>query len=187
MAIPTTRSGDFGQGPDRPGPAVIVQAGPCPVPQDQRPLREYQQLLESWFFVWPAGPDGWPLLRALGLSFLLLLPLALVVATGSVPLRHDIPRLVVAAATASVSLPLLLLLRQWMGWTYVQKRLLADQVYYEESGWYDGQVWPKPLPWLQQDQLVARHQIGPVLSRLRLSLTVAGLLLVAGTGLCQAL
>jgi hypothetical protein len=104
-----------------------------------------------------------------------------------VPLRHDIPRLVVAAATASVALPLLLLLRQWMGWTYVQKRLLADQVDYEESGWYDGQVWPKPLPWLQQDQLVARHQIGPVLSRLRLGLTVAGLLLVAGTGLCQAL
>jgi len=79
------------------------------------------------------------------------------------------------------------LLRQWMGWTYVQKRLLADQVDYEESGWYDGQVWPKPLPWLQQDQLVARHQIGPVLARLRLGLTVAGLLLVAGTGLCQAL
>ena len=186
MANPTRR-GDFGQGQERPGPALIPPAGPCPVPPDQRPLQEYQQLLDSWFFVWPSGPDGWSLLRALGLSWLLLLPLALVVANGSVPLRHDVPRLVVAAATASVALPLLLLLRQWMGWTYVQKRLLADQVDYEESGWYDGQVWPKPLPWLQQDQLVARHQIAPVLSRLRLGLTVAGLLLVAGTGLCQAL
>lgn len=180
-------SGDFGPAKEPSGPAVIVQAGPCPVPQEQRPLREYQQLLESWFFVWPAGPNGWPLLRALAFSWLLLLPLALVVASGSVTLRHDLPRLAMAAATASVALPLLLLSRQWMGWTYVQKRLLADQVDYEESGWYDGQVWPKPIPWLQQDQLVARHQIAPVLSRLRLGLTVAGLLLVAGTGLCQAL
>ena len=69
-----SRSGDFGPGQQRPGPGLIVQAGPCPVPQEQRPLREYQQLLESWFFVWPAGPDGWSLLRALGLSWLLLLP-----------------------------------------------------------------------------------------------------------------
>ncbi|MFO0138717.1 MAG: CGLD27 family protein [Cyanobacteriota bacterium] len=186
MAIPT-RSGDFGPGQERSGPALIVQAGPCPVPQDQRPLREYQQLLESWFFVWPSGPDGWPLLRALALSFLLLLPLALLVATGSVPLRHDIPRLVVAAATASVSLPLLLLLRQWMGWTYVQKRLLADQVYYEESGWYDGQVWEKPLAWRQQDLLVATHQVRPLLARLRQGIGLAAGLILLGAGLCQAL
>jgi hypothetical protein len=186
MANATSR-GDSEADREGRGPALINQTGPCPVPPDQRPLQEYQQLLDSWFFVWPAGSDGWPLLRALGVSWLMVLPVALLVASGSVPLRHDLPQLVLAGATASLVLPLLLLLRQWMGWTYVQKRLLADRVDYEESGWYDGQVWPKPIAWLQQDQLVARHQIAPVLSRLRLGLTVSGLLLVAGTGLCQAL
>ena len=48
---------------------------PCPVPPEQRPLREYEQLLESWFFVWPAHTlPG--LLRPLATSWLLLLPFA---------------------------------------------------------------------------------------------------------------
>ena len=27
----------------------------CPVPPEQRPLEEFQQLSESWFFSWPTG------------------------------------------------------------------------------------------------------------------------------------
>jgi hypothetical protein len=163
-----------------------VSEQPCPVPEAQQPLSLYRELVESWFFSWPHRGDA-SLGRFLLASWLGVLPISLLVASGSVPLRHDLPRLAAAAAVAALVVPLLLLVRQWLGWTTVLRRLLAERVEYEDSGWYDGQVWPKPLPWLQQDQLVARHQIGPVLSRLRLGLTVAGLLLVAGTGLCQAL
>jgi hypothetical protein len=60
-------------------------------------------------------------------------------------------------------------------------------VHYEESGWYDGQVWEKPIAWRQQDLLVARHQVEPVLRRLRQGAALVVGLLVVGTGLCQAL
>jgi hypothetical protein len=163
-----------------------VQGAPCPVPPEQRPLREFEQLRSSWFFAWPAG-GALPLLRALLLSWIMVLPVALVVAGGSLPLRHDPPRLVVAGAAAALLLPLLLLTRQWLGWTYVHRRLVAERVEYEESGWYDGQVWEKPLPWRQQDLLVARHQVAPVLGRLRRGMALVVLLLLAGAGLCQAL
>jgi hypothetical protein len=94
---------------------------------------------------------------------------------------------VIAAGAAAVLLPLFLLLRQWLGWTYVQKRLVSERVEYEESGWYDGQVWEKPITWRQQDLLVARHQVQPVLARLRQAIAVAVALMLLGTGLCQAL
>ena len=98
-----------------------AQTAPCPVPPEQRPLQEYAQLLESWFFAWPAA--GSPrLLRALVLAWLLALGPCLLVATGSIPLRHDLPRLLSAAAVAAVLLPLLLLCRQWLGWRYVHRR-----------------------------------------------------------------
>ena len=58
---------------------------------------------------------------------------------------------------------------------------------YEESGWYDGQVWEKPLLWRQQDLLVDRHQLAPVLLRLKTALALTAALLVVGMGLCQAL
>jgi len=158
----------------------------CPVPREQRPLEQYKELQASWFFVWPHnGTSGLatPLIRA----WLIVLPLTMLVASGSVPLRHNLPRLVIAGAVAGLVLPLLLLVRQWLGWTNLQRRLMATAVEYEESGWYDGQVWEKPLNWRQQDLLVARHEVAPVLVRLGRGMALAGTLLLVGAGVCQAL
>ena len=95
--------------------------------------------------------------------------------------------LVAVAALAAMALPLLLLVRQWLGWSYVNRRLLSERITYEESGWYDGQVWEKPLAWRQQDLLIAQHEVRPVLARLRQTAGVAAAVLLVGGGICQAL
>ncbi|MEB3202351.1 MAG: CGLD27 family protein [Synechococcus sp.] len=159
---------------------------PCPVPPEQRPLRQYEELLESWFFVWPAHSFA-ALLRPLATSWLVLAPVTVLVASGSWVLRHHPAQLVLAGLVAAVALPILLLVRQWLGWTYVHRRLLSERVEYEESGWYDGQVWEKPLAWRQQDLLVAQHQVQPVLGRLQQAALLAVILALAGGSLCQAL
>jgi hypothetical protein len=159
---------------------------PCPVPPEQRPLQEYEQLLASWFFAWPAKNLA-GLLRPLTTSWLLLLPVTVLVASGSWVLRHHPAQLVLAGMVAAVALPILLLVRQWLGWTYVHRRLISERVEYEESGWYDGQVWEKPLAWRQQDLLVAQHQVQPVLRRLQQGAALAVILALAGASLCQAL
>ena len=158
----------------------------CPVPPEQRPLREYEQLLESWFFVWPAH-NFRELVRPLATSWLLLAPLTVLVASGSWVMRHHPAQLVLAGLVAAVALPILLLVRQWLGWTYVHRRLLSERVEYEESGWYDGQVWEKPLAWRQQDLLVAQHQVQPVLRLLQQAAMLAVILALVGASLCQAL
>lgn len=158
----------------------------CPVPPEQRPLEEFLQLTESWFFSWPAG-DFPRLKRSLLISWLLMLPVCTLVASGSWTLKADPPRLVVAGAVAALVLPLLLLMRQWLGWTYVMKRLLAENVEYEESGWYDGQIWEKPQSWRNRDLLVARHEVRPILGRLSRAMAMAAGLILGGASLCQAL
>ena len=163
-----------------------MSAVACPVPPEQRPLQEYEQLRQSWFFAWPSETLA-GLLRPLAISWLILLPVSLVVASGSWVLRHDPARLVFSGAVAAIALPVLLLVRQWLGWSYVHKRLVSERVEYEESGWYDGQVWEKPLAWRQQDLLVATHQVRPVLLRLRQGIGLAATLMLLGASLCQAL
>ena len=158
----------------------------CPVPPEQRPLEEFLQLTESWFFSWPAG-DVPRLKRSLLISWLLMLPVCTLVASGSWTLKADPPRLVVAGAVAALVLPLLLLMRQWLGWTYVMKRLLAENVEYEESGWYDGQIWEKPQSWRNRDLLVARHEVRPILGRLSRAMAMAAGLILGGASFCQAL
>ena len=156
------------------------------MPPEQRPLEEYRQLQRSWFFCWPTA-GALPLGRSLLLSWMLALPLGLLVAWGSLVLRQHGLRWGLAGATAALLLPLALLLRQWLGWSYIRRRLVSERVEYEESGWYDGQVWEKPLSWRQQDLLVARHQVEPLLQRLRTAAALGLGLLLLGTGLCQAL
>ena len=158
----------------------------CPVPAEQQPLRQYEELLASWFFRWPSTSFA-ALSRRLAQGWLLLLPITLLVATGSIPLRHDVPRLFAAGAVSALVLPLLLLVRQWLGWTYVHRRLMRERITYEESGWYDGQEWEKPLEWREKDLLIAQHQVRPVLRRLLRAISVLAALLLWGASLCQAL
>ena len=164
----------------------MTESVACPVPPEQRPLEEFQQLTESWFFSWPAGAN--PRLRwRLATAWLLMLPVCSLIASGSWTLRGDPPRLVMAASVAALVLPLFLLMRQWLGWTYVMRRLLAESVDYEESGWYDGQTWEKPVSWREKDQLVARHEVRPILGRLARAMALAAALMLGGASLCQAL
>ncbi|MFM7314208.1 MAG: CGLD27 family protein [Cyanobium sp.] len=167
------------------GAATPIPAGEsaaCPVPPEQRPQCEYEQLLQSWFFAWPAGSAG-SLTKPLLSAWLLALLPSLLVASGSYALRHHSLPLIVAAGVVALLLPMLLLIRQWLGWTYVRRRLVSERVEYEESGWYDGQVWEKPLAWRQRDLLIARHELGPVLQRLRTALLLIAALMAGGSGL----
>ena len=166
---------------DRPGHASAT----CPVPPAQRPLQQYEELRDSWFFAWPSRGIG-GLTRALTLAWLVALPPSLLVASGSWVLRYRPLELGLAAAVAAALLPVLLLVRQWLGWHSIHRRLVSERVEYEESGWYDGQVWEKPLSWRQQDLLVAQHQVRPVLARLERALALTIVLMLVGTGLCQA-
>ena len=156
-------------------PAPELSDTPCPVPPEQRPLEQFRELQNSLFFAWPSNGDrglAVPLLR----SWLIAMPISLVVATGSWTLRHDLPALTCAGAAGAFLVPLLILVR-----------LMATAVEYEESGWYDGQVWEKPLAWRQQDLLVATHEVKPILERLKRALLITIGLLLLSTGLCQAL
>ncbi|MAS26958.1 MAG: hypothetical protein CBD47_08650 [Synechococcus sp. TMED187] len=164
----------------------MASTSACPVPHEQRPQEEFQQLCESWFFTWPTTSQR-SLDLALLISWLGIMPITMTVASGSWLLRNDLPRLLSAGAVSALVLPMLLLVRQWLGWSYVHKRLLSEQVEYEESGWYDGQVWEKPLAWRQRDLLMARHEVRPILGRLARAMAwTAGLMLI-GASLCQAL
>ena len=74
--------------------------------------------------------------------------------------------------TASLVFPILLLFRQWLSWIYIYKRLNSERIEYEESGWYDGQVWEKPIDWRAKDLLIAQHQVKPVLNHLEMIIII---------------
>lgn len=148
----------------------------CPVPKDQQPLNEYIELKEAFFYRW-AKLGRLQYLRVLLLMWLgftiLFSPVAMSIEP---PNRHLWQFICVDCIGGSVGLilPVLLLLS---GWSHVKQRLDSADVFYEESGWYDGQTWEKPEADLVKDRLLVAYEIKPVLNRLQITLLgIIGLL-----------
>jgi len=60
----------------------------------------------------------------------------------------------------------LISIRLYLGWNHVFKRLTSERVEYEESGWYDGRVWMKPLVLKEKESLIASIEVKPILKNL---------------------
>ena len=151
----------------------------CPVPSEQQPLNEYEELKASQFFC-TCTLDWHKYLTKLawiwGLWWIVAGPVA---AASFAPYKYTTQFILCGAAGASLGVTLVLL-RLYLGWTYVCDRLVRPTIFYEESGWYDGQTWTKPTEVLTRDRLIVTYQIKPILERLQRTLGGLVLLLIAG-------
>ncbi|MBD2453090.1 CGLD27 family protein [Nostoc sp. FACHB-87] len=144
----------------------------CPVPIDQQPLNEYEELRTSWLFRdctlnWREYLTN--IAWIWGFSWLVSGPVA---AASFPPQKYAAHFVLCGAAGASLGV-IFVLLRMYLGWRYVRDRLYSTTVFYEESGWYDGQTWIKPQEVLARDRLIVTYEIKPILQRLQF--TFAGL------------
>lgn len=146
----------------------------CPVPVEQQPINEYQELAESWFFHWVMLPKlkfGQKLTVIWLLSLLITAPIS----AASFPPTEATLAFLLTSCLGSALFVGLTLIRLYLGWSYIGDRLKKTKIVYEESSWYDGQVWEKPLEDYQRDQLIFTYQVRPILQRLQKS----GLLLLS--------
>tara|TARA_B100001989_G_scaffold237090_1_gene199489 strand:- start:165 stop:659 length:495 start_codon:yes stop_codon:yes gene_type:complete len=136
----------------------------CPVPEEQQPTNEYIELSKSIIFSWPKTKKS--LIIVLIKFWLVTFVLFLVISSGSIYFKSAIFKYVLISFFSSLSIPLLVSLRLYLGWNHVFKRLTSERVEYEESGWYDGQVWIKPLFLKEKESLIATVQVKPILNNL---------------------
>ncbi|KAJ0098081.1 hypothetical protein Patl1_28565 [Pistacia atlantica] len=121
------------------------------VPYEQRPVNEYSSLKDGVLYSWGELGPGQFFLRLGGLWLVTLTILGVPIAAASfdpskanVQILQEPLRFVLAAGTGTLFLVSLIVLRIYLGWSYVGDRLLSAVIPYEESGWYDGQMWVKP-------------------------------------------
>ena len=136
----------------------------CPVPKDQQPTNEFIELSKSRIFSWPKSKKS--------LSFILLKFWAgtffifVFISSGSVYFETSLARYILLSFFSSLSIPLLFSIRLFLGWNHIFKRLTSEKVEYEESGWYDGQIWIKPVNLKEKESLIAVLEVKPILKNL---------------------
>ena len=77
-------------------------------------------------------------------------------------------------------MPLLLSIRLYLGWNHIFKRLTSEKVEYEESGWYDGQIWFKPTGLKEKESLIASLEVKPILKNLIQMLSIILVFVLTG-------
>jgi hypothetical protein len=129
----------------------------CPVPREQQPTNEFIELSQSFVFSWPKTKKSLilVLIKFWVGSFLLFL----VISSGSIYFKTSLLKYILLSLFCSLSIPLLISIRLYLGWNHVFKRLTSEKVEYEESGWYDGQVWIKPLVLKEKESLIASFEV----------------------------
>ena len=155
----------------------------CPVPKEQQPTNEFIELSKSIIFSWPKTKKS--LFIVLIKFWLGSFILFFVISSGSVYFKKSILKYVLLSLFSSLSIPLLISIRLYLGWNHVFKRLTSERVEYEESGWYDGQVWIKPLALKEKESLIASIEVKPILKNLIQVFSIISVLSLSGILLFQ--
>ena len=155
----------------------------CPVPREQQPTNEFIELSKSIIFSWPKTKKSLLLILVkfwVGSFFVFLL-----ISSGSIYFKTSFLKYVLLSLFSSLSVPLLITIRLYLGWNHVFKRLTSEKIEYEESGWYDGQVWIKPLVLKEKESLIASIEVKPILKNLIQIFSIILILALSGILLFQ--
>ena len=150
----------------------------CPVPKEQQPTNEFLELSNSNFFA--LGKTIKKFSMILISIWLVAFLLFLVISTGSIYFNTYILKYIFLSFFGSLSAPLLITIRLFLGWDHIYKRLTSEKIEYEESGWYDGQIWIKPIELQEKESLIASIEVKPILRNLTQVLSIIISLILVG-------
>ena len=155
----------------------------CPVPKEQQPTNEFIALSKSTIFSWPKTKKS--LILVLTKFWIIAFLIFIVISSGSIYFKTYLLKYILLSFFSSLAIPLLVSIRLYLGWNHVFKRLTSEKVEYEESGWYDGQVWIKPLVLKEKESLIATIEVRPILKNIIQIFTIISILGLSGILLFQ--
>ena len=154
----------------------------CPVPKEQQPTNEFLELSNSKLFALAKYNKKFSifLISIWLVAFLIFL----IISSGSAYFNTYTLKYIILSFFGSLSIPLLITIRLLLGWNHIYKRLTAEIIEYEESGWYDGQTWIKPIELKEKESLIASIEVKPILKNITqvisiiISLILIGILII---------
>ena len=106
--------------------------------------------------------------------------IAIIISSGSVHFESQKFKYILISLFSSLFIPLLVSIRLFLGWKHIFRRLTSEKVEYEESGWYDGKTWLKPLNLKEKESLIASIEVQPILRNLIQISSVIMILILSG-------
>jgi len=98
----------------------------CPVPREQQPTNEFIELSKSKIFSWPKTKKS--LILTLIKFWVGAFILFFVISSGSVYFKSSLLRYTLLSFFGSLSIPLLISIRLYLGWNHIFNRLTSEKL-----------------------------------------------------------
>lgn len=157
------------------------------VPKDQRPVNELAELKGDMLYSWGSLSLNEYITRLAVIAAFFGVVVGGPVTYGTFSPADQPVEFLISVTVGSLVVVALIVVRIFLGWSYVSERLLSATYPYEESGWYDGHVFVKPPEILARDRLLGMYETKPVLSKLKATLVGSGVLLATSAALLLGL
>ena len=135
----------------------------CPIPEDQKPMKEYLILQENSIqklFLGLYKQNSIPAIRLFFFSFLFFFSLLIIFFSFSTNFFF-------VSFFFTLNFFFFLFFVLYIRWKTLFYRFYEARFFYEESSWYDGQIWEKPSFILKTDRLIGIQKIKPLLQGLK--------------------
>jgi hypothetical protein len=150
------------------------------VPEGQRPINEYLEMMRAPLFGW-ATTGNLGLLIRIGILYAMFFALVCYPISGATFTQDGYMLQKLAASNVGASFVVfILLIRLYTGWGYIGQRLSSKVIEYEETGWYDGDWEEKTETEFKRDRMLFQSEVQPIVNRLRnFTISSCGLLLAS--------
>ena len=138
----------------------------CPVPENQKPINEYIGLKENFLTNWTTLKKENYAKKVINL-YLTLLGISLFFTFPNLSFSvNNVLKYIIFNLLITNILILIVFLTFYLNWYQIKNRFEMSRLVYEESSWYDSQVWEKPFLLIKNDKLLKSQKIQPILQRL---------------------
>lgn len=147
----------------------------CPVPDDQKPINEYIELKENFLINWTTYSNKFYIKKLTSFSLLFFIFIVsfqlLFKKEFSIEIIENQQFFLNSLNFYEIGLKILIFLILYLLiiislWLKINNQFKKSFLLYEESSWFDLQIWQKPFFLIKNDQLLSKHKIEPILQRL---------------------
>lgn len=134
----------------------------CSLPDNQKPINSYIEMKENPFLNW-IFLSAQKYAIQIAKFLLLFLFISLGACIGIFGKKNLLG--ISLSILGSISLTIILIALIGFQWFGIMERFQQSQILYEESSWFDSQIWEKPYFLLKNDRLIRKQRIFPFAKR----------------------
>jgi Conserved in the green lineage and diatoms 27 len=147
----------------------------CPIPEDQKPINQYLGLKENTLTSWTTLSTTKYQQKIISLYGLFFGLISLVRFSSFQGLSYVFDW-IFENLFLSTNFLLVLFFIILSRWVQIQNQFNQARFFYEETSWYDGQIWEKPFLLIKNDQLIRSQKITPIIQRIQQTIVQLGIL-----------